>query len=41
VYQPELNEVKEIVTEKMIHAVDLKVPIEVGAGVGKNWLDAH
>jgi DNA polymerase-1 len=41
VYQPELNEVKEIVTEKMIHAVELRVPIEVGAGVGRNWLDAH
>ena len=41
VYQPELDLVKEIVTEKMIHAIDMKVPIEVGAGVGRNWLDAH
>jgi DNA polymerase-1 len=41
VYEPELNQVKELVIDKMTHAIELIVPIEVGAGVGKNWLDAH
>ncbi|MBA3649276.1 MAG: DNA polymerase I [Chitinophagales bacterium] len=41
VYEPELNEVTEIVVEKMKSAMPLKIPIEVGAGTGKNWLDAH
>jgi DNA polymerase-1 len=41
VYEPELEKVKEIVTEKMRTAVDLGVPLEVGAGSGRNWLDAH
>lgn len=37
----ELEEVKEIVVELMKNAMPLGVPIEVGAGSGKNWLDAH
>lgn len=41
VYQPELEEVKSIVMERMKNAVDLGVPLEVGAGTGMNWLDAH
>jgi DNA polymerase-1 len=41
VYEPELEEVKTIVIEEMTQALDLGVPIEVDAGVGKNWLDAH
>ena len=41
VYKPELDNVKDLVIDKMIHAIDLIVPIDVGAGVGKNWLDAH
>ncbi len=41
VYQPELDAVKEIVLEKMKTAIELIVPLDVGSGVGKNWLDAH
>ncbi len=41
VYEPELERVKEIVVDKMKTAIELIVPIEVGSGSGKNWLDAH
>ena len=41
VYEPELDKVKEIVIREMKSAIELKVPIDVGSGVGKNWLDAH
>jgi DNA polymerase-1 len=41
VYKPELERVKQIVSEQMIHAVDLEVPMDVGMGVGANWLEAH
>jgi DNA polymerase-1 len=37
----ELDELKELVTDKMIHAVKLQVPIEAEVGVGNNWLEAH
>ena len=37
----ELEEVKSIVVELMQNSMPLGVPIEVGAGSGKNWLDAH
>ncbi|MEX2336663.1 MAG: DNA polymerase I, partial [Fulvivirga sp.] len=37
----EVNKVKENITRLMITAVDLKVPMEVEAGVGENWLLAH
>ncbi|MBX7107508.1 MAG: DNA polymerase I [Chitinophagales bacterium] len=37
----EVEEVKEMVVELMKNAMPLGVPIEVGAGVGRNWLDAH
>lgn len=38
--ETELDEVKEILTEKMKHAADLKVSLEVEAQVGKSWFDA-
>ncbi|MEO5673964.1 MAG: DNA polymerase I [Chitinophagales bacterium] len=41
VYTPELEAVKEIALDKMITAIELIVPVEVGSGTGKNWLDAH
>jgi len=41
VYAPELNQVKEIVRNEMEHAIQLKVPLVVDMGVGKNWLEAH
>ncbi|MEO6166569.1 MAG: DNA polymerase I, partial [Chitinophagales bacterium] len=37
----EVDEVKTIVVELMKNSMPLIVPIEVGAGSGKNWLDAH
>lgn len=33
--------VRELVTEGMKHALDLKCPIEVDIGTGDNWLEAH
>jgi DNA polymerase I len=40
-HQDELTEVKEIIRQKMEHAVELSVPLEVEMDTGKNWLDAH
>lgn len=41
VYQPELDAVKTLIEKHMRDALPLKVPIEVGMGVGRNWLEAH
>lgn len=41
VYQPELDQVKEIVKHQMENAVTLDVPLLVEMGTGKNWLEAH
>jgi DNA polymerase I len=42
VYKPELDIVKPLIENCMKHAIpNLKVPIEVGMGVGDNWLEAH
>lgn len=41
VYNPELEDVKEIVRSEMLNALPLPIPIEVGIDVGKNWLEAH
>ena len=37
----EVDRVKEIVRREMEGALDFGVPLEVGIGVGANWLDAH
>ncbi len=37
----EVEKVKEIVQREMTTAYDFGVPLEVGIGVGDNWLDAH
>jgi len=37
----EVEAVKEIVSREMTSAYDFGVPLEVGMGVGENWLDAH
>lgn len=37
----EVELVSEIVREEMTKAYDFGVPLEVGLGVGANWLDAH
>ena len=41
VYLPELETMKALVADKMKHALQLTVPVEVEIGVGKNWLEAH
>jgi DNA polymerase I len=40
-YKPEQEEVLPLVQEKMKNAIKLEVPIEVEAGVGQTWLEAH
>jgi DNA polymerase-1 len=37
----EVEKVREIVTREMSSALDFGVPLEVGVGVGDNWLEAH
>lgn len=37
----EAERVKEIVRHEMTTALDFGVPLEVGIGVGDNWLEAH
>lgn len=41
IYKPELDQLKPIIEKHMQHALKLKVPVEVGMGVGNNWLEAH
>lgn len=40
-HKNELDELKNLVSEKMIGAVNLEVPMVVDMGVGQNWLEAH
>jgi DNA polymerase-1 len=40
-YKPEEQIVRALVEDKMKHAINLEVPIEVEIGVGKTWLEAH
>jgi DNA polymerase-1 len=40
-HKDEVELVKGKVTELMRNAIQLEVPMEVDAGVGKNWLEAH
>lgn len=37
----ELDELKNLVVEKMEKAYNGLVPLSVGVGIGKNWLEAH
>ena len=39
--EKDVDAVKDFVVEKMCTAAKLKVPLEVDAGVGKNWAEAH
>ncbi len=41
VYNPEIEQVKEIVQSEMQKALPLSIPVEVGVDVGNNWLEAH
>ncbi|MCJ7497554.1 MAG: DNA polymerase I [candidate division Zixibacteria bacterium] len=40
VHKSELEEIKEIVKDKMENTIKLKVPIKVDIKIGKNWLEA-
>ena len=40
-YEDEIEEVKNILEDKMKNAMQLRVNMEIGLGVGKNWLEAH
>ncbi len=39
--ESKIDSIKELVREKMEHVVQLKVPLKVGIGIGKNWQEAH
>jgi DNA polymerase-1 len=41
VYRPELDEVRPVIEQLMREALPLEVPVEVGMGLGDNWLLAH
>ncbi len=41
VFEPELNQVREIIRHEMEHAFQLKVPLVVDMGTGNNWFEAH
>ncbi|TAD96744.1 MAG: DNA polymerase I, partial [Bacteroidetes bacterium] len=41
IYRPELEQLMPKIKELMTKALPLKVPLEVEAGVGENWLVAH
>jgi DNA polymerase I len=42
VWKDELETVKPIIRDRMMNAIPgLNVPMEVGMGTGKNWLEAH
>ncbi len=40
-YRPEEPQVRHIVEQAMKEALPIGIPIEVGIGVGDNWLEAH
>jgi DNA polymerase-1 len=37
----EVEEAKKLIVKEMEGAMELKVPLKVDVGVGKNWLEAH
>lgn len=41
VYKPEIDTLKLAIEDLMKNAVKLDVPMEIGLGVGENWLEAH
>jgi DNA polymerase-1 len=40
-HRDELEELRTMVVDRMIRAMDLRVRVEVEAGTGANWLEAH
>jgi DNA polymerase-1 len=41
VYNPELENVRQLIKSEMENAYELKVPLDVDMGSGANWLEAH
>lgn len=41
VHEDEHRVLKDMVIHEMQHALPLRVPVDVSAGFGKNWLEAH
>jgi DNA polymerase-1 len=41
VVSDELTEIQQIVKYEMEHAIEIKVPLLVDIGIGRNWLEAH
>ena len=41
VFEPELEEVKQMVLYEMSDAASLEVPLKVDWGTGRNWMEAH
>ena len=39
-YEPELDEVQNILKEEMEHVAELKVPLEIDMHTGDNWYEA-
>jgi DNA polymerase-1 len=37
----EVEEAKKIIVKEMEGAMELRVPLKVDVGVGRNWLEAH
>lgn len=40
-HKDEIDIMKKLIQDCMVHAVDLVVPMEVEIGIGENWLEAH
>jgi DNA polymerase-1 len=40
-HRSEVDELQELVRDKMVHAIPMNVPIEAEVGRGNNWLEAH
>lgn len=40
-HRDEVEIIKPIIHDKMIHAISTTVPLEVEIGMGENWLEAH
>ncbi len=41
VWENEIEDLKSMVEKEMKNALKLNVPIEIGMGIGHNWLEAH
>jgi DNA polymerase-1 len=41
VHKDEVEIIKPIIYDKMVHAIKTNVPIEAEMGTGLNWLEAH